>query len=258
MLSTLNVLFLVFVIIQIKYLFAGQGAITNLGFTYAEYTHKGFAEMIFTALLSFALIFGVEKHIEKKDNDHTPFFKFLSGLMIILLLVIMSSAFLRLNLYEQAYSFTLLRILVQGFIIWLAVIFLWLGYKIMFAADEYTFTFGVFFSVLAFFLIFNLLNPDAFIARKNIEQFASKGRLDVAYLSELSADAVPEIAGLLDKQGLKSKYGGNLPKAAVDILITDKEEYNNYQKLWQSYNYSRRAALDLINQKSNLISNLPE
>ncbi len=258
LLGTLNFLFLVFVIIQIKYLFAGQSAITNLGFTYAEYTHKGFAEMIFTALLSFGLIFGVEKYIEKKENSHAGFFKFLSGLMIVLLLVIMSSAFMRLNLYEQAYGFTLLRLLVQGFILWLAVIFLWLGYKIMFMANEYTFTFGIFFSVIVFFFIFNLLNPDAFIAQKNIGQFAKQGKLDTLYLSELSADAVPEISSLLNTTGTKDKYGKNLSKTAAEILMADKEKYSKYQKSWQSHNYSRKAALVFINENLETITNLTQ
>lgn len=251
--GTLNALFLVFVIIQIKYLFAGQSAITDLGFTYAEYAHKGFGELIGVALLTFALIFGTEKYIEKKEGSHAPFFKFLSCLMALLVLVMMVSAFLRLSLYEQAYGFTLLRILVQGFIIWLTAVFLWLGYKIMSRLDDYTFVFGIFLSVLAFFFIFNLLNPDAFIARKNIEQFAQAGKLDTGYLSELSADAAPEVAKLLNMQGLTSNSGSGLPNAGALIL---KQYLGSANSSWQSYNYSRSQARKLVNNKADIINPL--
>lgn len=244
--GTLNVLFLVFVVIQIKYLFAGQSAITDLGLTYAEYAHKGFGELIAVALLTFGLIFATEKYIEKKDSHHFPFFKSLSAILVVLVLVIMASAFLRLSLYEQAYSFTLLRILVQGFILWLAAVFLWLGYKILFRMEDHTFALGIFLSVVAFFFIFNLLNPDALIARKNIERFAKADKLDGAYLSGLSADAAPEVAKLLDM----GASGNNLPNIGAMVL---SRYVKNESTPWQSYNYSRQAAAKIAASKRDSI-----
>ncbi len=37
------------------------------------------------------------------------------------------------------------------------------------------------------------LNPDAYIARHNVDRFAETGKIDTAYLSGLSADAVPAL-----------------------------------------------------------------
>ena len=36
------------------------------------------------------------------------------------------------------------------------------------------------------------INPDAWIARQNIERYEATGKLDVDYLPTLSADAVPD------------------------------------------------------------------
>ncbi|MEX2551621.1 MAG: DUF4153 domain-containing protein, partial [Actinomycetota bacterium] len=43
---------------------------------------------------------------------------------------------------------------------------------------------------------FNLINPDAAIAKRNWQRFIETGKLDDYFLSSLSADAVPFLAGL--------------------------------------------------------------
>ena len=43
----------------------------------------------------------------------------------------------------------------------------------------------------------NLLNPDAFIAQKNIERYARTGIVDTTYLASLSGDALPYTIHLL-------------------------------------------------------------
>ncbi len=244
LLGALNFLFAVFVFIQIKYLFAGQQAITGLGYTYADYAHKGFGELVAVAILSFALIFGSEKYIEKRPAGHYGFFKVLSGCLVGLLLIMMVSAFTRLSLYEHAYGFTLLRLLVQSFIVWLSVIFLLLYYKLWKFLPESFLAFWSLMLVIGFFVFWNALNPDAFIAKKNIEQFAKAGLLDTKYLSTLSADAIPEIAKLLQYEGYLNKYGRSLPEAAREILKSKKERYS--KQPWQSFNLSRNKAEVLV------------
>ncbi len=254
--GSLSALSLLFVIIQIKYLFAGQSAITDLGFTYAEYAHKGFGELIAVAVLTFGLIYGADKYIERSERGHFGIFKSLSGVLIALVLIIMASAFLRLNIYEEAYSFTMQRILVQAFIVWLAAVFSWLFYKITVGLQDSSFFFGVIVSVLAFFFVFNCLNPDAFIARKNIEQFATVGKLDTSYISMLSTDATPELIKLLDKTSLKDKYGRSVATSAALALNDQAKRLREESGIWQSYNISRQRALQLINNNWEKISEL--
>jgi hypothetical protein len=40
------------------------------------------------------------------------------------------------------------------------------------------------------------VNPDAYVARHNVDRFARTGSIDVAYLATLSADAVPALSRL--------------------------------------------------------------
>jgi len=44
----------------------------------------------------------------------------------------------------------------------------------------------------------NFLNPEAFVARRNLERFYQTGDLDVFYLSNLSSDALPQTIKILD------------------------------------------------------------
>lgn len=244
--GTLNLLFLIFVIIQFKYLFGGQQAVSQLGYTYSEYARKGFFELMAVAAFSFLLVFGVEKYIERKDQKHLPVFKFWSASAIMLVLVMMVSAFMRLKLYEDSYGFTLLRLISHSFIIWLAVAFLLLLYKIFTNARENVFIFRGFIATLIFFAALNFLNPDAWIAKRNINRFAASGKLDTAYLYSLSADAVPEISRLLHMDGLKNKNGKELPVFTKETLKLKKPESS---VRWQSFHLSRYSAGRLIESR---------
>lgn len=46
-------------------------------------------------------------------------------------------------------------------------------------------------SAAAGLVAFSLLRPDAMIAERNLERYEQTGKVDTAYLSGLSADAVP-------------------------------------------------------------------
>lgn len=252
--GALNALFLVFVAVQVRYLFAGHEAITRFGYTYAEYVHKGFGELVFAAILAFLLITISERYIERKNGKPRPLFKLAACSLIVLVLVVTASAFMRLQVYEQAYGFTLLRLLVQSFIAWLAVVFVWLGYKVARSGADRVFVFGLFLSVLAFFFTFNLINPDALAARNNIARFAGRGELDSRHLSGLSADAVPALIPLLDMTDYSDKDGQSLPVAAAVALQEYEESFIGLS--WQSFNYSRWQAERLIEGRREVISNL--
>ncbi len=250
LLGTTSLLFLIFVIIQVRYLFAGHDAIASFGYTYAEYAHKGFAELVLVSLITFGIIFLTERFVVRSGNSHAKIFKWLCLILTALIFIIMASAFLRLSIYEQAYSFTLLRILVQAFIIWIAAVFIWFLVKIFLSLKDSVFLFGAFVSVLLFFAVFNLFNPDAYIARKNIEQFAAAGKLDLKYLSTLSADAVSQIVKLLEYKGVNDNQGGNLPESVRLHLekVKMKLKGSSYRQ-WQSFNFSRARAIYIIDQK---------
>lgn len=236
LLASVNALFLMFVFIQITYLFGGQASIAAQGFTYAEYARKGFFELLTVAVIAFVILQATEKYTTKGVSSHTRLFKFFSGLLVFQVMLIIVSAFKRLVLYEQAYGFTMLRLLSHVFTIWLAVIFLLLLYKIFIDGSERKFLFYVFLSVIAMLTILNIGNPDAFIAQRNIARYEATGKLDTVYLTTLSEDALGPLAQAFNggTPALKSAIGQQLYR---DLFTKANSSWSNS---WPSTNLARR------------------
>lgn len=229
----------------ITYLFGGEGNIVSQGFTYAEYARKGFFELIAVAIISFLLLLATEKYTAKKDTKHFLIFQILGTALILEVILIMVSAFMRLLLYEQAYGFTTLRLYSHAFIIFLGIIFILLLYKIFIDNRENVFVFQVFLSIIVFLATMNVLNPDLFIARRNIERFATTGKLDIYYLTSLSDDAIPETVKILDTSH------EDLRKTFARELYQHMQHNSSFLSQWQSWNISRTNANNILKPKIN-------
>jgi hypothetical protein len=243
--GSVNVLFFIFIMIQFAYLFGGEWNITAQGFTYAEYARKGFGELVTVAILSLLILLISEKSVRADGSDHTLGFKLLSTALIVQVTLIMASAFMRLLLYEEAYGFTTMRLYSHAFVVWLAVVFMLVWVKIYFDKREISFAFRVFVSMILFLAFMNLLNPDSFIAKRNIERYQATGQLDIAYLNNLSDDAVPELVKALDIADSEE-----VPLFARKLVqrYTDRKDYSYYQG-WQSMNIARMRAEGILGAK---------
>jgi hypothetical protein len=244
LLGSVNVLFFIFILVQLTYLFGGESNISAQGFTYAEYARRGFFELIAVAIISLLLLLTAEKYVVKKETDHAIGFKVLSTALVVQVILIMASAFTRLSLYEEAYEFTTLRLYSHAFIILLAVVFCLLLYKIYKDKRENTFAFRVFISIVLFLAVMNFLNPDAFIARRNIERFVITGKLDIYYLSRLSDDAMPDTIKVLDISNEDLRKG-----FARELYRRVQNSDSPYFLKWQSLNVSRMRANKILNSK---------
>jgi hypothetical protein len=246
-LGSVGLLFLAFVIVQLTYLFGGSAQIVSTGFTYAEYARKGFFELIAVAVISLVFILVLKKMTRAHTAHHARIFTWLGGLLIAEVLVIMASAHMRLNLYEVAYGFTTLRLWSHLFILWLVVAFGLLLASIIRRKNEKRFAFHLCISIICFFAVINTINPDAFIARQNINRFYKTGKLDTTYLGTLSEDAVPVIAELLDSPKK------DVQKNAAAILRNHQNTYSSHSTGWQSFNLAKQRADSIYRDKTKEI-----
>ena len=251
LLGSVNLLFLIFISVQIAYLFGGQSNISSLGFTYAQYARRGFFELIGVAVISFFLLFGLDRYIQREKGSGLRIFKILSSLLVVGVIVIMVSAFMRLLLYEDAYGFTTLRLYSHVFIIFLTVVFGLLIYKVLKNGKESNFSLGVFLSAILFLVGMNILNPDAFIAQKNIQRFNDGKKLDVYYLTTLSDDALPVTVKMLDisDESVKGEFA-----YYMYWRVQGKGSSNN----WQSFNVSHKRAKEIIAPKMEILEGYKE
>ena len=191
-LGAVDVLFLLFVLVQVRYLFGGHGLVeTRVGLTYAEYARHGFFELVVVAALVLPLVLGVDGVVDGTRRQVRVVRGFTLAL-IALVGVVMVSALQRLWLYQQQFGLTELRVYATGVVLWLAVVFVWLSVTVL-RGRRHLFATGAIVLGLGATLVLNVLDPDALIARTNV----ARPQADVTYLASLSDDALPTLLARL-------------------------------------------------------------
>ncbi len=193
-LAMVDLLFLLFVIVQFRYLFGADQLIqVTPGLTYADYARRGFFELVFAVVLAVPVLLAADWVLLPRIRRDTLLFRGLAGLQVALVLAIGASALQRLNLYYRSYGLTESRVFAMALLLWIGLMLLWLAATVLRGRRD-LFAFGTLASGLATVALLFAVNPDAVVARANIARMASADapeRFDVAYATSLSADAVP-------------------------------------------------------------------
>jgi hypothetical protein len=234
-----NLLFLSFIIIQLKYLFGGEAVIRNTSFTYAEYAHRGFYEFCVTVILVSIIIVYTNYKLREQKKHIRCIVEFAWIAMICQTLVIIASGLKRIMVYEEAYGYTYLRVLVALFLLWMAGSFILFVLKII-RTKSLSWLISSGFCLAFVFLVFvSTVSIDKYIARKNIDRHLKHGKdIDIKYLSCLSTDAYSEILRL--KMETKDE---NIRKSAKDILSQLNGTAEKNFQYWGSWNLSLSKAV---------------
>ncbi|MBN1668619.1 MAG: DUF4173 domain-containing protein, partial [Anaerolineales bacterium] len=123
-LGSVDALFAAFVSVQFRYFFGGQANIQVNGYTYAEYARRGFGELLAVAFFSLLLFLGLSAISKRQQPGQQRAFSGLGIALVLLVGVMLVSAFQRLHLLEQAYGFTRLRMYSHIFMLWLGALLL--------------------------------------------------------------------------------------------------------------------------------------
>ncbi|MEU8386572.1 DUF4173 domain-containing protein [Micromonospora sp. NPDC048842] len=189
----LDALFAAFVLVQLTVLFGGAGhVLRTAGLTYAQYARGGFWQLLAVTALTLLVIAIAARRAPKATRRDRLLVRVLLGTLTALSLVIVASALYRMQVYADAYGATRLRLVVSTVELWLGLLFVLVGVAVARLRAEWLPRLVVGTAVLAL-LGLALLNPDRLIADRNVDRYLETGRLDVSYLSGLSADAVPAL-----------------------------------------------------------------
>lgn len=248
-LASVDALFLVFVAIQARYLFGGRSNINVEGYTYSEYARRGFFELLTVAVFTLALVFVLDRTTKRSDK-HEPLFRALAVGLIAMTLVILASAFQRMQLYEDAYGFTRLRVISHVFMVWLALLLIVLAAD-LFRAFPNLLWIGGMGVAFGFFATLNLLNVDAFIAARNVDRFERTGKIDVYYLTTLTDDAVPATARLLDAEGLSAEEYQQVRRHLQDRLV--ELDHRRDDRRWLGYHYGEDRAWRVLDHHRDVL-----
>jgi hypothetical protein len=233
-LGALDALFLAFVVVQFRYLFGGHELVAaRAQLTYAQYARHGFFELLAVSALVLLVLLAADSLLRRDGGAGARVVVILSGGLVVLVFVVMGSALERMRLYVEAYGLTELRLYAVGVILWLGVVFLWFTATVL-RGRRSLFAVGAVVSGFAATAALNVVNPDALIARTNLE----RARVDVSYVAGLSDDAVPAILDELPT------VRPELRRALAGELLRRSERADD----WRSFNLTRARARALLAQ----------
>jgi hypothetical protein len=231
-LGLVNLLFLAFVLVQIRYLFGGSTLVEErTSLTYAEYARHGFFELVTVAALVLPLLLLADWIRRREHARHETVFRVLAGALVVLVFIVMASALERMRLYQREYGLTELRLYTTAFMLWLAVLFAWLAVSVLRGRRD-LFAVGAVVTAFAAVLVLNAVNPDALIAKTNLD----RPNLDVLYLGQLSDDATPTLVDSLP----------GLPPAERRDLANELATRSRGGADWRNWNWSRSRANDAL------------
>ncbi|MBD0319240.1 MAG: DUF4173 domain-containing protein, partial [Gemmatimonadetes bacterium] len=186
-LGLLNALFFAFVAVQLPYLFSTASKVGGeAGPGYAQYARRGFFELVWVAGLVLPLLLGLHAAMRRSRPGDERVFRWLAGVQVALLFVIIASALHRMRLYQNAFGLTELRLYTTAFMFWLAAVFGWFCATVLRGRRE-RFTFGALVMAGEALVILHAVNPDARIVHTNAARATAERPFDAQYASGLSA-----------------------------------------------------------------------
>ena len=234
LLTLLNITYIIFDFIQIRSLIFHQVS-TNIN--YAQYARSGFFQLMFISLINLSIIL-----ISKKSKEDTKYNKVMSIIMILLTFVIIISSFLRMYMYESAYGYTLLRLLVYVILITEAILFIPTIICIINPKQKILKTY--IFITITIYTMLSLYPVDYFIANNNINRYYKTGKIDISYLKNHNTDNIPMLCELYNKlENIDEKNNLKLYLQGV--------HNNNQIKSIQEYNISKKNAIKSIEKCLN-------
>jgi hypothetical protein len=235
-LGALNLLFAAFVLVQASVLFGKRDHVLDTaGLTYAEYAREGFGQLAVAAALTLAVAAGALRWARADGRRERIALRALLAVLCALTLVVVASAAHRLDLYQDAFGATRLRLVAAATIAWLGALLV----LVLAAAVAGRYATLPRACVLATALVATgvvLVDPDRRIAERNVDRHARDGRIDLDYLRGLSADAAPALAELPPPER-------DYALAGLRTRLPDRER-------WTDWNLARTRARDVLREQA--------
>lgn len=231
----INMVYILFTLVQFKYFFSGT---LQENYTYAEYARKGFFELLFVTLINLSITIVVITLVERTSMVIRRFIQIMLTILVLSSSVMLSSAFLRMGMYEEAYGYTFTRVLVHSFMIFLVIIFAYTLVKIW--VEKLSLLHFYFISSLIYYTAITVVDLDKFVVKENMNRYETSGKLDVFYLNQLSYTGISGLISLYEKNP-------DIPNLQT-ILVDRKKEALNSNLPWQSYNLKREQTFSKLKE----------
>jgi len=235
-LGALDVLFAAFAVAQlVASSSGGRHVVRTAGLTYAEYARSGFFQLVAVAAITFVVLAGLRAVAVDGTATSRPFVV-LAEIAVVLTLMVVLVAVRRLGLYQRAYGLTMLRLYVTVAAWCIGAVFLLLAAALAGAAPQRRWlAAGVAITGLTALFALNAANPEAIVARYNLNRAVQGHRFDPVYLADLSPDAVPTLVAGAGRLGPEDR-------AALSLALTRTQCRSSSPTGWAGMNLDRHRA----------------
>ncbi len=238
---SLLALFLLFVVVQLPYLFGGRETIESTpGLTLATYARRGFFELVSVTAITLVLLI-----ILNSSTSNAKRFQPFAFALLTCLFIIMISAGQRLTLYMDSFGLTLARLAAAAFMTWLALCLIVFGTCLRTGNDSRLVPVAVY-SAISLVFALSLANPVRLITNYNIETARQNDTaLDVEYLLSLGVEVVPRL--LEEYDALEFGQQCLLAGTWTDQFGLDEPETARLSD-WRNWNLAYKRALESVEQ----------
>ncbi len=229
---------------QVVYLTFGNYLTLPSGYTYAEYAHEGFYELLTVCVLNLIIVLVASYFF----GESTPLKVILTIICVCTYIMLISSAY-RMYLYVREYDLTRLRVYVLYGLLVLAILLV--GVIIYIYRESFPlFRYGI--AILTGAVIILVYShPTALIARYNIYQMTDRhSTIDIRHLTRLGTDAIPAIMENFDElyeyELAHSKKGPDERRYHFDEEDDYYDDYYYWDEMYRFYqdNFGENADKD--------------
>ena len=219
-LGSVDLLYALFFFTQLKSLYFPKAQLTALNQSISQYARSGFFSLLLVMAINLFLLWYLSSFTRpSKQFDLAMKIGYL--LMFIFTANMIASSFYKMALYESEFGYTHLRLFVKFALIFFAcgllVLIFFAFQRIQNILKPLTIL------ALSLYMVLNFMNLDGIIVQRAKEIYTTHGRLDIDYLSTLSADAY---------SAFENNF--NFQTATDGQIIELKEQYLN--TLYQHFN----------------------
>lgn len=243
-----SVVYLAFVAVQFTYLFAGSGNLPE-GLTLAEYSRRGFFELVFVIVITSIVIGAVCVLTKNNKHDKLPVYLKVALLIIAASNVVMTvSAARRLVIYIANYNMTVSRFNAAVMIALMAIVDIVVALRIIFDHLKVSAVVG---SVLALTAAgYCLFNVNGFVAKYNIDQYLAdnaKYKIDIEYIAEdLSVAAIPQLERLMNTA--PDELTKEHAKLAIANIALRQNLFEGDEHHIARWTIDRQVAIDIVDK----------
>lgn len=223
--AVLSCCYFLYLFSQLAYFFSAFGGFLPEGyeFTVAEYARKGFFEMAVIAAINLVIILGVFALSTKKNGKLCLPLKLLCGFISLFTLLIIATAISKMVLYINSFGMTILRLGTSAFMVFLAVVFIAVLFKIFISRIKLLKT--ILISASAVLILLGTLNINGVVAKYNYQAYitGALNTIDIETLYELGDEGIPYIVKLAE-----GDYGLEF---SAEFYITQELKHGKYYSI---------------------------